>query len=78
MRAAEALAQAEAAEAAAAAEVASRLAAGAAPLSKVAKEVAAECGVAKSKVYAEALRQKDEAKQQKREQRRRGESGTSE
>ena len=62
--------KAEAAEAAAANEVAARLAAGQSPLSRVAKEVAAEFGVAKSKVYAEALRHKEEVKEQKKAARR--------
>lgn len=52
----------EAAESAAAAEVRVRLAAGGA-LSRVTKDVAAEFGVSKSKVYAEALRQKQEEKE---------------
>ena len=55
---------AEVQEAAAAAEVGVRLAAGGS-LSRVAKEVAAEFGVAKSKVYAEALRQRQEGKAQR-------------
>jgi 16S rRNA (cytidine1402-2'-O)-methyltransferase len=55
---------AEAAEAAAASEVGVRLAQGMA-LSRVAKEVAAEFGVPKTKVYAEALRQRDEAKRRR-------------
>lgn len=61
---------AEAAEAAAASEVAARLVAGQSPLSRVAKEVAAEYGVAKSKVYDAALRHKEEMKTQKKEARR--------
>lgn len=61
---------AAAAEAAASAEVAARLAAGGS-LSRVAKDVAAEFGVPKSRVYAEALRQREEGKQQRRQQRER-------
>ena len=49
----------------AAAMVAERLAAGEA-ISRASKSVAAELGLAKAKVYAEALRQQQERKDQKR------------
>jgi 16S rRNA C1402 (ribose-2'-O) methylase RsmI len=52
--------------AAAAAEVGVRLAAGGA-ISRVAKEVAAEFGVPKKAVYAEALRQQQEGKRGRRQ-----------
>ena len=62
---------AEAAAAAAAVEVAARLEAGQSPLSRVAKEVAAEFGVKKGLVYEEALRYQKEAKALKKEERAR-------
>ena len=64
-RAAQQDAAAEASMEAAAEQVAARLEAGE-PISRISRAVAAEVGVAKSKVYAEALRQQSELREGKR------------
>ena len=66
-----------AAEEAAAEQVAARLEAGE-PISRISRAVAAEVGVAKSKVYAEALRQQSERREGKRSRARASEQGTEE
>ena len=63
-RAAQQDAAAEASMEAAAEQVAARLEAGE-PISRISRAVAAEVGVAKSKVYAEALRQQSERRKRR-------------
>ena len=74
-RAAQQDAAAEASMEAAAEEVAVRLEGGE-PISRISRSVAAELGVAKSKVYAEALRQQSERREGKRSRARASEQGT--